>query len=543
MMKRRDLLRGVLAGGSWGVLEACAGAHPVAAPATPASNKSPSNSGAAGGASGQPGFDPATLALADAALQAARDAGATYADIRIADYRTQGLRAREARIISVSDDESRGFGVRVIVNGTWGFASSSLCELEEAVRVARRAAQLAKQNSVLMREPVQLAPGAKHVATWSMPVRRDAFSVPLEEKVERLLSINAIALRQPGISFVDSQMTFVREHKFFASSEGSRIEQTLQRQSPSFSVTSVDDKRGGFETRASYTDPRALGYEYVEDYPWEDDVRQAAEDARAKHSAPTVEPGKRDLILHPTHLWLTIHESLGHSTELDRALGFEANYAGTSFLTPDKLGTFQLGSPLVNVVAEKTTPGSLATSEYDDDGEKTIEWPLVENGKFVNYQLTRDQAHWVNAPRGYACSYAQSWKDVPFQRMPNVNLLPGKAPLSLEQLIAMTDDAILIKGRSSYSIDHQRYNFQFSGQTAWQIKSGRISHMLKDVAYQASTPQFWSACDALCGPDEYYVGGSFFDGKGQPSQSNAVSHGCVPARFRQIDVLNTQRKV
>jgi TldD protein len=540
MIKRRDVLRGVLAGGSLGVLEACTRAPGSTAPAAAANA---SQGAMAPATPNTPAFDPTTLELAAAALQAARDAGATYADVRIADYRTQALRAREARIISVSDDSSRGFGVRVIVNGTWGFASSSLLDRAEVVRVARRAAELARQNSVLMREPVQLAPGQGHVAVWHMPIRRDAFSVPLEEKVERLLSINAIALKQTGISFVDSQMTFVREHKFFASSDGARIEQTLHRLNPSFSVTSVDEKKRGFETRASYTDPRALGYEYVEDYPWEDDVRQAADDARAKHSAPSVEPGKRDLILHPTHLWLTIHESIGHSTELDRALGFEANYAGTSFLTPDKLGSFQLGSPLVNVVAEKTAPGSLATSAYDDDGEKTEAWPLIEAGKFVDYQLTRDQAHWVGRARGHACSYAQSWKDVPFQRMPNVNLLPSKTPLSLDQLIAMSDDAILIKGRSSYSIDHQRYNFQFSGQTAWQIKGGRISHMLADVAYQASTPEFWSACDALCSESEYYVGGSFFDGKGQPSQANAVSHGCVPARFRQIDVLNTKRRV
>jgi TldD protein len=535
MMKRRDLLRGVLAGGSLGVLDACAkpGATPGAAQAL----------GAAPGNVSEPAFDARTVALAAAALQAARDAGATYADIRIADYRTQALRAREARIISISDDASSGFGVRVIAGGTWGFAASSLLGEAEVVAVARRAVALALANAVLQREPVQLAPGARHVAVWNMPLRRDAFTVPLEEKVERLLSLNAIALRQPGIRFVDSQMAFVREHKYFASTEGSRIEQTLQRVNPSFTVTSIDDDKGGFETRASYTDPRALGYEYIEDYPWEDDVRQAAEDARAKHSAPSVEAGKRDLILHPTHLWLTIHESLGHSTELDRALGLEANYAGTSFLTPDKLKAFQIGSPLVNVVAEKTAPGSLASSAYDDDGEPTHAWPLIENGKFVGYQTTRDQAHWLGESRGHACSYAQSWKDVPFQRMPNVNLLPGKAPLSLDQLIASTDDGILIKGRSSYSIDHQRYNFQFSGQTAWQVQGGRITGMLKDVAYQASTPAFWAACDALCSQDEYYVGGSFFDGKGQPSQSNAVSHGCVPARFRQIEVLNTARKV
>ena len=530
-MKRRDLLCGALASGSLELLAACGRAARVTPhPPTPLG---PS----------EPVFDAKVRALAERCLEAARGAGASYADVRIADYRTQSLRTREARVVSVTDDTSRGFGVRVIAEGTWGFAASSELNEAEVVRVARQAVALAKANAMLQEQPVQLAPGERHVAVYTTPVRRDAFAVSLEEKLQRLLSINALGMQQPGVSFVDSQLACVREHKFFASSEGSLIEQTLQRLNPSFTVTSVDPKRGSFETRNSYSDPRAMGYEYVEDYPWEDDVRQAASDAQAKHSAPSVEPGKRDLILHPTHLWLTIHESIGHSTELDRALGMEADYAGTSFLTPDKLNRFQLGSELVNVVAEKTAPGSLATSGYDDDGQKSVAWPLIERGKFVNYQLTRDQAHWVGAPRGQACSYAQSWKDVPFQRMPNVNLLPGKAPLSLEQLIASTEDAILIKGRGSYSIDHQRYNFQFGGQTAWQIKAGRITGLLKDVAYQASTPEFWAACDAVCDETEYYVGGSFFDGKGQPSQSNAVSHGCSPARFKQINVLNTARRV
>ncbi len=523
-MRRRQWLGAALAGGSLGLLQGCGGGLSV--PAMPEGAE----------------LDPELRALLELALNAARDAGASYADVRVADYRTQALRAREARIVSVSDDSSSGFGVRVIAQGTWGFAASSLLSREEVVRVARQAVAMAKTNSVLQREPVQLAAGSRHVARYRTPVRRDAFQVSLEEKVERLLSINALAQAQPGVSFVDSRMTFVREHKLFASSEGSLIEQTLDRLHPGFTITSVDQKRGGFETRDSYSDPRAMGYEYVEDYPWEEDVREAASDAQAKHSAPVVEPGKRDLILHPTHLWLTIHESIGHPTELDRALGMEANFAGTSFLTPDKLGHFRLGSELVNVVAEKTAPGSLATAGFDDDGEPTTEWPLVERGRFVNYQTTRDQAHWLKAPRGNACSYAESWRDVPFQRMPNVNLLPGPQPLSLEQLIASTDEGILLKGRSSYSIDHQRYNFQFSGQTAWHIKGGRIRGLLRGVAYQASTPQFWAACDAICSREEYYVGGSFFDGKGEPAQSNAVSHGCCPARFRQIDVLNTSRQ-
>jgi TldD protein len=492
-MKRRDVLRGALAGGSLGVLNACGPAVRGGPLPTP-----PRHAGAPPPPAAPLSENAKREELCRRAIDAALAAGASYADIRVADYRTQSLRTREARVVSVSDDTSRGFGVRVIAQGTWGFAASSLFDAAEVVRVAQLAVAMAKTNSPLQREPVQLAPGERHVATWSTPVRRDAFEVSLEEKLDKLLSINALAMQQPGVSFIDSQMSFVREHKFFVSSEGSAIEQTLSRLNPSFSLTSVDQKRGSFETRESYSDPRALGYEYVEDYPWEDDVRQAAADARAKHTAPSVEPGKRDLILHPTHLWLTIHESIGHPTELDRALGMEANYAGTSFLTLDKLGKFQLGSELVNVVAEKTAPGSLATSGYDDDGMKTVEWPLVDRGKFVNYQVTRDQAHWVGKDRGFACSYAQSWKDVPFQRMPNVNLLPGAKPLSLDQLIASSDDAILIRGRSSYSIDHQRYNFQFSGQTAWHVKGGRVVGMLKDVAYQASTPEFWAACDAIC---------------------------------------------
>jgi len=338
-------------------------------------------------------------------------------------------------------------------------------------------------------------------------------------------------------------MDFVREHKLFASTEGSTIEQTLHRCDPGFVVTAIDEKKGSFQRRAALTDPRALGYEYIEEFDWIGEARQAGEDAVAKHSAPSVEPGVRDLILHPTHLWLTIHESIGHPTELDRAMGLEANYAGTSFLTVDKLGSYRIGSEIVTLHGEKTHPGSLATTGYDDDGVATTEWPLVERGIFVDYQTTRDQAAWIGRDRSYATSYAASWGAVAFQRMPNVNLLPGTAPLSLEQLIADTEDAILIKGRGSYSIDHQRYNFQFGGQVFYEVKNGKVTRMLNDVAYQSRTPEFWQACDAICDESEYYVGGSMNDGKGEPGQSNPVSHGCSPARFRKINVLNTKRSV
>jgi TldD protein len=524
-VNRREFLKSSVAAGGLLLLPGCARRAPA-----------PTR-----GAAASP--DPQKWALADVALQAAREAGASYADVRIADYRNQYVATREERVEHVDDSEDRGFGVRVIADGAWGFAASASIEPDELARVARRAVELARGNARLRDHPVRLAPVERHVATWSTPIRRDPFEVPLEEKVATLLGINATALRVSGVSFCSSFMHFVREHKFFASSEGSAIEQTLHRCRPGFSVTAVDHKRDGFQTRNAYAEPQGMGYEYVEDYPWDEDARQAGEDAVAKHAAPSVSPGPRDLILHPTNLWLTIHESIGHPTELDRALGMEANYAGTSFLTPDKLGHYRLGSEIVNFVAERTEPGGLATCGYDDDGVKTGEWPLVEGGIFVDYQVTRDQAHWIDRERSTGSSYAQSWKDVAFQRMPNINLAPGQELLGLEELIAGTDDGILVMGRGSYSIDQQRYNFQFGGQAFYEVKGGKVRGMLKDVAYQSRTPDFWKSCDAIGGAEAYELGGSFYDGKGEPGQVNAVSHGCAPARFRRVNVLNTSRSV
>jgi TldD protein len=531
-MHRRDFLIGT---GAALALGACAGR---AAPGARQAGETGASHGETGRAP-----DPELRALADVALDAARAAGASYADVRIAGYRTQRIATREDRVLALEDGEDRGFGVRVIAGGAWGFAASARIERDELARVARRAVALARINARLRREAVVLAPAPAHVAVWNTPIRRDPFTVSVEEKIAKLLAINAAALKVSGVSFCSSNMTFVREHKLFASTEGSYIEQTLHRCDPSFRVTSVDRKRGSFKTRDSYSDPVGLGYEYVEAYPWLEDAARAGEDAVAKHTARSVEPGKYDLVLHPTHLWLTIHESVGHPTELDRALGMEANYAGTSFLTVDKLGSFRFGSEIVSFVGEKTHPGSLATCGYDDDGVATMEWPIVERGVFVDYQTTRDQAHLIGRASSHGTAYAQSWKDVPFQRMPNVNLVPGKEPLSLEALIAGTERGIFIKGRGSFSIDHQRYNFQFGGQTFYEIARGKIVGMLEDVAYQARTPDFWQACDAICGEEEYYAGGTFSDGKGEPGQSNAVSHGCAPARFRGINVINTARTV
>jgi TldD protein len=272
------------------------------------------------------------------------------------------------------------------------------------------------------------------------------------------------------------------------------------------------------------------------------EAAQAGEEAVMKLKAKRVAPGQYDLILHPSHLWLTIHESVGHSTELDRALWWEANYAGTSFLTPDKTGKLQFGSKRVNFFADRIQPGGLATVGYDDEGVPGQKWYLVKDGVFVDWQTTRDLAPLIRRKQSYGCLHAQSWSDVPFPRMPNVSLEPAKEEVSLEQLVADVDNGILIYGNGSFSIDQQRYNFQFGGQTFWEIKQGKVAGMLRDVAYQSRTTDFWNSCDGLGGPATYALGGALNDGKGEPSQSNAVSHGCPVARFRNVNVLNTDSR-
>ena len=490
------------------------------------------------GSEADPFSDPAIRPLLETALTAATEAGARYADARLSHHRDQRISTREARVTRTSDTRSTGIGIRVLFDGTWGFAATPNLTTEAIVATAQRAIDIARSNSQLQQAAVRLAPIPPQVGRWETPIKRDAFDVPLKEKVDRLLSINALATKHPGIRFANSSMHFVREHKYLATTEGTWIEQVLHRCNPTFRVTSVDDRLGSFRSRNALCAPQGRGYDFIDEYDWEGDVQQAAEDAVALHTAKRVEPGKTDLVLMPSHLWLTIHESIGHPTELDRAMGLEANYAGTSFLTPDQLGKIQIAAPHVNFTAERTTPGGLATAKWDDDGAPTESWPLIKDGVFVDYQTTRDQAHWINQTRGHACSYAQSWRDVAFQRMPNINLLPGTKPLTLDQLIGDTERGILIAGRGSYSIDHQRYNFQFGGQTFHEIRNGAIVGPLADVAYQSNTTEFWNACDAVCS-EGYEINGSFYDGKGQPGQVNAVSHGCPPARFRNIDVLRT----
>ncbi|HEX8746616.1 MAG TPA: TldD/PmbA family protein [Pyrinomonadaceae bacterium] len=477
--------------------------------------------------------------LADVALSTAKRLGATYADIRINRYRFESLSTREQQVQNVSRSQSFGFGVRALVKGTWGFASSRIVTPEEVRRVTEQAVEIARANAVFQRKPIQIVPTPKVVASWKSSFEKDPFDVPIDDKIQFLLKLNQTAMKAQGVGFVNSSMFFVNEQKFLATSDGSRIDQYLIRSFPGFTVTAINRASGDFQTRASLGGPQAMGYEYLEKYPWMVEAEQAGDEVVAKLKAKSVEPGKYDLVLHPSHLWLTIHESVGHPTELDRALWWEANYAGTSFLTPDKTGKLQFGSKIVNFVADRTQPAGLATTGYDDEGVPGQKWHLVKDGLFVDWQTTRDLAPLVGRKQSYGCLYAESWGAVPFPRMPNVSLEPAKEAVSLDNLLGEVENGILIYGNGSFSIDQQRYNFQFGGQTFYEVKKGKIAGMLRDVAYQSRTTDFWGACDGLGGPATYQLGGSFNDGKGEPTQSNAVSHGCPIARFRGINVLNT----
>jgi TldD protein len=496
--------------------------------------------------------DPAINELLMRALEAAKSAGAEYADARVSLNRTQNINTRERRVGGLSDNETFGVGVRVLVQGSWGFAATSELTQEGVVRVARQAAAQARANRTPGRKPVTLAPAPGHQrGAWRSDAKVDPFTVPVEEKVALLLAANAAAMRNPQARFVNSSMFFLKEEKSYANSEGALVAQTIFRSQPSMTVTAVAS--GDFQSRQSNDiAPRGRGYEHVTDANLVENAPRWAEEAVAKLGARPVDAGRYDLILHPSHLWLTIHESVAHPTELDRAMGYEANYAGTSFVfPPDKvLGSLKFGSPLMNIRGDRSQPGSLAACGWDDDGVKPEDFDIVKHGIFVDYQTTREQALWLDwyykkigtPTRSHGCSYAQSWADVQFQRMPNVSLLPGEQDLVWEDLIAATDRGIAIVGDGSFSIDQQRYNAQFGGQLYYEIRGGKITGMLKDVAYQMRTPEFWGALDLLGGPRSYFLGGAFGDAKGQPSQSNAVSHGCVPTRHRQINVINTGRQ-
>jgi len=499
--------------------------------------------------------------MSDIALNAAKAKGASYADARIGRYLNQFITAEEKRVSNIVNTESVGIGIRVIANGTWGFAATSDMSPDSIAKTAEKAVAVAKANSKFQTDPVQLAPvtGVGEVS-WQTPIVKNAFEIPIKEKVDMLMEVNNAALDN-GANYITSVLFLVNEQKYFASTDGSYIDQDVHRLWSPFFATGIGP--AGFKQRQGLGNPVGMGFEYLDGNPkdqvevdganvgygWSYDMVKDARDAgkqlQAKLKARSVEPGKYDLVLDPHHLMLTIHESVGHPLELDRVLGYEANYAGTSFATLDKWksGTFNYGSDIVNLYADKTQEHALATVDYDDEGVKTKEWDLVKDGILVNYQAIRDQVHMIDQTESHGCCYSQSWADVQFQRMPNVSLRPDKEDISANDIIKDVENGIYIVGRGSFSIDQQRYNFQFGGQLFYEIKDGKITEQIEDVAYQSNTQEFWNSCTQLAGKSDYRVGGSFFDGKGQPPQVSAVSHGCPTTRFNNVNVINTAGSV
>jgi TldD protein len=492
-----------------------------------------------------PAADAAVIDLANDALNAARGAGASYADVRIGRYRRQSVATRERQVLGVSDNESYGLGVRTLVNGSWGFAATSVMTRAGAQAAALEAIVLSRAARAVQARRVELAPVKPVTGTWITPVTRDPLDVPLEDKIALLLAANEAAWKVPHVRFVNTSLAMLREVKTLVTSEGTNVTQTMIRVGPDFSATAIGNS--DFQSYDEELAPRGAGWEYVESLNMPGNAERWASLAAEKLTAKSVQAGQYDLILEPTNLWLTIHESIGHPTELDRAIGEEANYAGTSFVAPPEkvIGQLQYGPPIMNIQADRTQEGSLSRVAWDDEGVPADQWLIVEKGVFKDYQTTREQVARIQkltgVTRSHGCSFAESWNAVQFQRMPNISLLPGEPDLSVNDIVAATERGILIRHTGSWSIDHQRYNFQFSGQGFYEVRNGKIVGMLRDVAYQANTPVFWRSMDMIGGKSSYWMGGAFNDGKGEPSQINSVSHGCVPARFRNVTILNTAR--
>lgn len=485
--------------------------------------------------------------LAEAALERARSGGAEHADVRIERIAHQLLRLRDGAVVTAQDSTTIGIAVRVIVEGTWGFASHLELSPAAAVTTAQRAIDVARTLRPLNAERVELADEPVHAgAVWVGPYEVDPFTVPLGEKVALLSEWSHRLLAADAVEHTDVTLRVEKENKFYADTAGTSTTQQRVRLHPAVTAIAVDAAAGSFETMRTCAPPTARGWEYLTGnahWDWEGELAQLPDWLAEKVKAPSVQPGRYDLVIDPTNLWLTIHESVGHATEYDRAIGYEAAYAGSSFATPDKLGTLRYGSPLMHVTGDRVEPHGLATIGYDDDGVATSRWDLVRDGILVGYQTDRVFARRLGLERSAGCAYADSPHHVPIQRMANVSLQPDPTTdTTTEELISAVQRGIYIVGDRSWSIDMQRYNFQFTGQRFYRIEGGRLAGQLRDVAYQASTTDFWGAMEAIGGTSTWQLGGAMNCGKAQPGQVAPVSHGCPAALFRGINVLNAREE-
>ncbi|UFP92879.1 TldD/PmbA family protein [Gloeobacter morelensis] len=466
------------------------------------------------------------------AIKAARQAGASYADIRLIRQRRQVLEARNDRMAQLSDEETHGFGIRCLAKGAWGFASSAAVTPASARQTARQAVEIAKASALSQQTPVKLALEPAHRGQFRSPRTVESFAVPVDKKVDLLLACTEKMRKVPEVKVATGFMLLVGTDKYFASSEGA----LLHIESLITNAGLAAFAAGGGEQQSRFYEihPLQAGWEHIEAGELLAHAERVAGEAKQKLTATEAPRGTFDLILDGENLHLTIHESVGHATELDRALGYEADYAGTTFATPDQLGRLQYGSRQVNLVADNTLPGGLASLGYDDEGVAAQRWDIVREGRLVGYSTNREVAPQVGFRRSHGCCRCESWEFMPIVRIANVGLAPGAG--SPEDLIADTKDGIYIESTGTYSIDQKRLNFQFGGDLFYRIRGGKKAEMLKDVVYRGTTPTFWGACDAVCGPEHWRPWGLLNCGKGQPGQAGQMTHGAAPARFRQIEV-------
>ncbi|MDH6113500.1 TldD protein [Kitasatospora sp. MAP12-15] len=503
----------------------------------------------------QHAVDPLFLALplrqlADAALSRARELGVTHADFRCERVRSAAWQLRDARPSGSSDTVQLGFAVRVLVNGAWGFAAGVDLNPQAAALVAEQAVAVARLSAEVSRaagggDLVELADEPVYAdVSWVSSYEINPFDVPDAEKTALLADWSSRLLAAEGVSHVDASLLTVQENKFYADTAGTITTQQRVRLHPEFDATSVDERTGAFESMRTVAPPVGRGWEYLHGtgWDWQGELDRLPEYLAEKVKAPSVEAGRYDLVIDPTNLWLTIHESIGHATELDRALGYEAAYAGTSFATFDQLGTLKYGSELMHVTGDRTAEHGLSTIGYDDEGVATQSWDLVTGGILTGYQLDRRMAKLKGLGRSNGCAFADSPEHVPVQRMANVSLQPAADGPDTEGLFAGVERGLYIVGDRSWSIDMQRYNFQFTGQRAYLIRGGRLAGQVKDFAYQATTTDFWGSMTAVGGPQTYLLGGAFNCGKAQPGQVAAAGHGCPSALFQGVSVLNTQQE-
>ncbi|MBD2086855.1 TldD/PmbA family protein [Trichocoleus sp. ST-U3] len=482
-----------------------------------------------------------TTELSQLAIDLIRKAGCEYGDVRFCSYRTQNLYARDRSLSNLSDNVNSGFGVRVLLDGAWGFAASHNKTPVEVARIVALAVDIAKASRLSQLTRVQLVPVEAHRDTYITPIQIDPFTVPIAEKAELLLNLNEqlLSYGSRGIKKAYSYLSFSREDKTFASTEGSLIHQTIYRSYPGFGCTAIAN--GDAQSRSYERPPLNIGYEHIDKSDILSQVERVAEEAIEKVHAPVGPSGIRStLILKPTNLFLTIHESVGHPTELDRVYGYESNFAGTSFATTDKLGKLQYAAPWVNFKCDRTQPGGRSTAGYDDEGVASQDWYVVKDGILVDYLTDRETAHRLGRPSSNGCAYADSWSSVPMVRIPNLGLEPGSEggshTATLAEMIADTEDGILIDGIGSFSIDQQRRNFQFGGDAFWKVEKGKVVGMLKNVTYHSMTTDFWNSVNAVGPASEWMQCGANNCGKGEPIQIAQMTHACVPVRVRDIQI-------